>query len=116
MAMLRVNGAAMPAPSAMKVTVFDVSSGASRNAAGNAVMDRTGVKRRLELAWACLGGDELSALLQAMNGFFAVSYPDPENGDVRSMSCYCSERSAEVMRMAEGKPVWTGVKMSWTER
>lgn len=116
MAMLTVNGAAAPAPSAMKVTVFDVSSGASRNAAGNAVMDRSAVKRRLELAWPHLGSDELAALLQATDGFFEVAYPDPESGGVRSMQCYCSDRSAEIMRMSGGTPVWTGVKMIWTER
>jgi len=116
MAMLTVNGAAAPAPSAMKVTVLNVSSGASRNAAGNAVIDRSAMKRRLEISWAHLAGGELAALLQAMDGFFEVAYPDPESGGVRSMHCYCSDRSAEIMRMSGGQPVWTGVKMIWTER
>lgn len=80
MAMLSVNGAAIPAPSAMKAAIFDISSGVNRNAKGNAVVDRRAVKRRLELAWAHLEGDALARLLQAMDGFFTVSYPDPESG------------------------------------
>lgn len=116
MAMLRVNGAAMPAPSAMKVTVFDVSSGERRNAAGSAVMDRIAVKRRLELRWAHLRGEQLSALLQAMDGFFEVTYPDPQDGAIRSATCFCSERSADMLRMQEGEPLWIEVKMTWTER
>lgn len=116
MAMLRVNGAAIPAPSAMKATIFDASSGVNRNAKGNAVLDRTAVKRRLELAWAHLAGDALAELLQAMDGFFAVSYPDPESGAVQEMTCYCSERTAEILRMEDEHPIWIGVKMTWTER
>ena len=63
MAMLKVNGAAAPAPAVMKVTVFDVTNGAGRNAAGRTVLDRVGVKRRLDLRWAHLRGAELTALL-----------------------------------------------------
>lgn len=116
MAMLRVNGAAILAPSAMKAAIFDISSGVNRNAKGNAVVDRRAVKRRLELAWAHLEGEALAQLLQAMDGFFTVSYPDPESGAAREMCCYCSERSVEMLRMDADRPIWIGVKMTWTER
>lgn len=114
--MLLVNGAAAPAPSAMQVTVFDVSSGEKRNAAGSAVIDRTAVKRRLELQWAHISGEDLAALLNEIGGLFEVSYPDPVSGQDRSMQCYCGERVAGILRMQAGKPVWTDVKMIWTER
>lgn len=118
MSMLTVNGAAMPAPSAMKVEIFDVSSGVSRNAAGGAVVDRMGVKRRLNLKWSHLTGDQLSALLNATAGscFFEVAYPDPVDGGMRSMRCHCGDRAAGMLRMEDGEPIWTDVEMIWTER
>lgn len=116
MAMLMVNGTAVPAPSGMQVAVFDVSSGEVRNAAGNAVIDRTAVKRRLELRWAHIGGDALAALLNEIGGLFEAVYPDPMTGQARAMQCYCSERIAGILRMGDAGPVWTDVKMTWTER
>lgn len=116
MAMLTVNGAAVSAPSAMQVAVFDVASDPRRNAAGGAVLDRIAVKRRLEISWAQMDEHEFSALLQAVNGFFEAAYPDPESGQMRSISCYCSEKSAQILRMQDGRPLWTRIKMTWTER
>lgn len=116
--MLTVNGWEAPAPASMKVTVFDVTSGAGRNAAGGTVIDRVGVKRRIDLKWARMSGDALAALLQAVSAgrFFDVVYPDPETGAAREMSCSCGERAVGVLRMEGGAPVWTGVEMTWTER
>lgn len=116
MAMLTVNGSAIPAPSRMSVAVFDVSSGVSRTASGGAVIDRTAVKRRLELSWAHIDGNALSVLLGQLGGFFDVAYPDPQSGNMRSMQCYCSEKIAGILRMSDAGPVWTDVKMIWTER
>jgi len=114
--MLKLNGADFPAPSAMKVAVFDVSSGVNRNAAGGAVMDCIAVKRRLELKWAYLPGADMAKLLDGVNGFFRAEYPDPATGTMRAMDCYCSERVTGVLRMDGGTPVWTDVEMTWTER
>lgn len=116
MAMLKVNGAAVPAPTALKVTVFDVASDISRNAAGNAVMDLRAVKRKLQLSWAHMNGADFATMLNEMNGFFEVDYPDPQSGGSRKMNCYCSEREAGILRMDAGNAVWTDVKMEWTER
>lgn len=116
MAMLTVNGSAIPAPSKLSVAVFDVSGGVSRSASGGAVIDRTAVKRRLEISWAHMAGDALSMLLGQMGGFFDVAYPDPQSGNMRTMQCYCSERIAGILRMGDAGPVWTDVKMTWTER
>ena len=116
MAMLTVNGKPVPAPSAMSAAVFDVSGGVSRNAAGSAVMDRTAVKRRLELTWAHITGQDLSMLLGEIGGFFDVTYPDPVSGEPRQMQCWCGDRAAGILRMGENGPVWIDVKMTWTER
>lgn len=117
MAMLMVNGAAVPAPSTMRLTLFDLSSAQERNAAGELVLDRVAVKRRIDLSWARIGSAALASLLAAMNGgFFQASYPDPATGEMRSMTCCCADRTAGVLRMEDGAAVWTNVEMSWTEK
>ena len=117
MAMLTVNGAAIPAPSEMQVTVFDVNPAQERSAAGELVMDRVAVKRRIDLRWAYLAGSDLAALLSAVGGgFFEAGYPDPVTGEARSMRCCCGDRASGVLRMEDGAPVWTNVEMSWTEK
>lgn len=117
MAMLGLNGVDIPAPSAMKVTVFDVSPVQERNAAGELVMDRLAQKRRLDLSWARLSGSDLAAILNAVGGgFFDVRYPDPATGLDAQICCCCGDRTTGILRMEGGIPVWTDVEMSWTER
>ena len=118
MAVLTVNGADMPAPSALKISIFDVSSTADRNASGYVVIDRVGTKRKLEMRWAHLTAEQLSLLLTAVgeNVFFTAGYPDPQTGGQRSMICYCGDRATGVLRMEGGMPVWTDVEMNWIER
>ena len=117
MAMLTVNGVEMPAPGAMKVSIFDVSSVANRNAQGEAVIDHVAAKRRLELRWPCLAPDQLQILLNATCGaFFEAGYPDPIAGGMRTMTCYCGERAMGVLRMDGGRPLWTDIEMNWIER
>ena len=117
MAMLSINGRAVLPPSEMKVAIFEPGNGAARNAAGNAVLDRMGAKRRLHLKWAHMEGAQLAALLETVGtGFFEVSCPDPEDGEMRTITCMCSERTAGMLRMEGGLPVWTGIEMTWTER
>lgn len=117
MAMLSINGRAVLPPSEMKVAIFEPGNGAGRNAAGNMVLDRMGAKRRLRLKWAHMEGAQLSALLEAVGaGFFEAAYPDPEGGEMRTITCMCSERTAGMLRMERGLPVWTNIEMTWTER
>ena len=118
MVMLMVNGEAVPAPSSLKLTLVDVGSGISRSAAGTAVMDRTGVKRRLQLRWAHMSASALADLLgkTCAQTFFQAKYPDPAAGGAREMDCCCTERAVGMLRMDGGMPVWTDVEMEWIER
>lgn len=116
MAFLWVNGAAVATPSEMKVEIFEVGSGEARSAAGDLVVDRVAVKRRLTLGWAAMGADELGALLEAVKEpFFQVTCPDPELGQ-RTMTCRCESRTAGVLRLYGGEPVWKDVQMVWTQK
>lgn len=116
MAILKLNGADAPSPSALRVELFDVGSDEMRSASGRLVTDRLAVKRRLSLRWALLTADELAALLNAVGEmFFAAVYPDPELG-MRTAEFRCESRSAGVLRYVNGEAVWTDVEMLWTER
>lgn len=118
MPVLQVNEQAVPTPSALSVTVYDAGGTVDRNARGDTVIDRGAVKRRLDLTWAHLTPAELSGLLAAVgaSAFFEATYPDPETGAARTMTCYAEERSAAVLRVEGGAPVWRDLKMRWTER
>lgn len=117
MAVLTVNGAAIPAPSEMNVSIFEVGSGEQRSASGNLVADVTAVKRRLSLRWAHLSPLELGGLLgNTAAALFEVSYPDPLTAATRTMTCRCGESTAGVLQIRADQPVWTDVKMEWIER
>lgn len=116
MAILNINGWDVPAPTVMNVSLFHAHENTGRSASGSAVIDRSALKRRLELRWAHLSGENLAALLGKISGFFDVVYPDPLDGQQRSMQCCCSESAGGILRIQDGKPVWTDVKMTWTER
>ena len=118
MAILAVDGTNLPAPSAMKISILEVSAKAERTASGRAVIDRIAEKRRIELKWAYLTGSNLSALLSAVgtDAFFSLTYPDPVTAAARTMVCACTDRQMGVLRMIDGAPVWTDVEMTLEER
>ena len=72
MAILTVNGVAMPAPSALSVAVEDVGDDAGRNALGERVVDRVAVKRMIALRWARLTASQLATILQAVTAAVLV--------------------------------------------
>lgn len=115
--MLKVNGIAVASPSEMQVRIFDVGSQPERSADGGLVIDRVAVKRALKLKWPALSAAQMGALLSAVSdGFFTVTCFDPLTAAEREMVCRCGERSAGVLCMRDGAPVWSGVEMEWTER
>ena len=61
--MLTINGAEMPSPSEMTVTLEDRGETSAINALGQRVADRMAVKRVVHLTWALLTGGELAAMV-----------------------------------------------------
>ena len=95
--MIWVNGARIHTPSKFSVNVYDVSSEASRNAMGEIMIDRVGVKRKLEMEWPALSNDAVAMLLSVVTDiFFTVTYPDPITGTDRTITCYCGDRTAPL--------------------
>ena len=116
--MLTVNGASLPAPSAMKISIFNVGAQSARTASGLAVVDRIGVKRKIEMKWAHLSATDMQTLLTAVGAgaFMSATYPDPATGAARTMQCYCEERKTGMLRMKDGVPVWTDAELTLIER
>lgn len=114
--MIKINGTAIPTPSEFKITIKD-SAAAERSASGMAIMDFSGSKRTLKLKWAHLYGEPLASLLQLVEGnFFAVEFPDPVTGGMATANFWCGGRTAGVLRVDEGIPVWTDIEMEWSEQ
>jgi hypothetical protein len=115
--MISVNGAAISSPSKMSVGIYDVSRSADRNAEGDILIDRVAVKRKLECEWPPLSNAAMSTLLSAVTSvFFTVTYPDPQDGTDKTITCYVGDRTAPVLKYTAGVPYWEGLRMNFIER
>lgn len=116
--MLTINNTTIPTPSAMRISLIEVGDSSRRNAAGELVIDRCALKRRLQPGWNILSAADASALLAAVSGqpFFTLAYPDPITGSTRTVQCTCSAMDTGILRMEQGAPVWQGIEMTWIER
>jgi hypothetical protein len=115
--MIDINGTTIATPKKCSIGVFDISSAAARNAAGDTVIDRVAVKRKLDLEWGPLTNAAISVLLTAVAAqYFSVAYPDPVTGAAKTIVCYVSERTAPILKYTGATPMWESLKMTLTER
>jgi len=114
--MLKVNGTTIKTPKRMSVGIYDVSKSADRNAQGDILIDRVAVKRKVECEWGALTNAEMSALLSACTAvFFSVTFPDPQTGGNKTITCYVGDRTAPVYKY-NGTPLWEGLRMNFIEK
>ncbi|MDT8715434.1 hypothetical protein IAI10_02025 [Clostridium sp. 19966] len=120
MAILQINGIDIPDPSSLKVGVNDIDGDNSqRNAAGDLTRDRVAVKRKLECEWPALTNEDISTVLTAVKDvFFQCKFPDPEEGQIITKTCYVSDRSAAVYWKdpKTGQYLWKGLSFSIIEK
>lgn len=103
-------------PKKLTVGIYDVSSSADRNAAGEILIDRVAVKRKIECEWGPLTNAEISDILTKVTSvFFTVKYPDPLTGTEKTITCYVGDRTAPIYKDS-GTPVWEGLKMNLIEK
>lgn len=115
--MINVNGTAIKTPKKLSVGIYDVSKNADRNAEGTILIDRVAVKRKLEMEWGPLTNAQISALLSAVTSvFFNVTYPDPQTGVNKTITCYVGDRTAPMLMYQNGVPMWEGLKMNFIEQ
>ena len=114
--MLKVNGTTIKTPKRMAIGIYDVSKSADRNAQGDILIDRVAVKRKVECEWGALTNAEMSALLSACTAvFFSVTFPDPQTGGDKTITCYVGDRTAPVYKY-NSTPLWEGLKMNFIEK
>ena len=68
--MLSINGVAIATPKSFEVTISDLDGESNRNANGEMIRDRIGVKRKITLEWSPLTQREISTLLIAVSSVF----------------------------------------------
>ncbi|GBF73207.1 hypothetical protein PA598K_01492 [Paenibacillus sp. 598K] len=117
---LHINGTEIAAyPIEFSVTVLDLDDAESttRTADGLMTRDRVAVKRQIEMKFAALPWNKISAILRAtQNVFFDFRYPDPLLGNYTTKNFYVGNRPAPVAIEKNGVLWWDGLTMTLTER
>lgn len=116
--MISINGVAIATPKSFEVTISDLDGESNRNANGEMIRDRIGVKRKINLEWAPLTQSEISTILTAVSGvFFTVTFPDPQNGII-TKTMYVGDRTSPAYFYDEknNQVKWQGLKMNFIEK
>lgn len=119
MSLLKVNGVALPAPTALQPGIQDLDSedGAGRNQQGDMFRDRIAVKRSVHAEWGVLSRAEMAALLTAVSPqSFELTYPDPEKGDLRTITAYVGDRAPAICAVISDTDwEWNGLSLDFVE-
>lgn len=118
MALLTIGGVAQRTPKKMKVTINDMDGESTRNANGDLIRDRIGVKRKIDFDFPPLTQAEISTLLNAVAPvFFTVTYQDPVLG-MTTKTFYVGDRSAPILKYGNGTTqlLWEGLDMNFIEK
>lgn len=114
--MIKINGVEIPTPSDYQVSIQDISN-AERNANGTMIIERVATKRKVELAWAYLSKQDLSAILNYISPvFFIVDYIDPQDGGLKTGTFYSGDRSAGALSYINNEIKWKDIKFNLVER
>lgn len=116
MALLTINGAAIPAPSEYTLGIQDISK-AERNANGEMIIERIATKRKLDLKWNYLSAADLSTILNAVaDVFFTVQYFDSKDNANKSGTFYCGDRKCGMIDFKNSVPRWKDVTFNLIEK
>lgn len=117
---IAINGTELPKyPAKFVAKIMDLDDGetTTRTADGRLTRDRVAVKRQLELTFAPLKWEELSAVLQLMQDeFIRVTYPDPITGQQETKKFYAGDRVSPIAIERNGIMWWSGLEVTLTEQ
>lgn len=107
MAMIEVDGVAMPCPSSYNWDLQDVSaSDAGRTQDTVMHKNRVGQKRKLSLAWKGITWEQASKILRAFNQeYIAVRYPDFMSGQYETRIFYVGDRGGGAWVWGDWKKI-----------
>lgn len=118
--LIKINGEEIAAyPFEFSVTPMDLDNGETtvRTMDGTLNRDRITVKRQINWSFNALSWEAISALLKSMSAtFFDVYYPDPMEGDYVTKTFYVGNRPTTVAIARGDEIVWSGLKVTLTER
>lgn len=114
--LITINGVTITTPSTYQIGIQDISK-ALRNANGDAIIERVTTKKKLELSWNYLTQSELATLLTAISSvFFTVTYPDSQEGAIKSGTFYVGDRISSAIDYKAGVIRWKDIKFNVIER
>jgi hypothetical protein len=114
--MIEINNVLIPSPSTFKVGIMDISN-AERNAKGTMLIDRIATKRKLDVSWRDLKGNDLAELLQLVNSvYFFVKYYDPMTNRLETKTFYVGDRNIGMFSYNNGNPIWDEISFNFIER
>jgi hypothetical protein len=119
MALLKIGDTELPAPAVLQPTIQDLDSedGTGRNQSGTMFRDRIAVKRSVHCEWGPLSKSEMATLLTAMSpASFSLTYPDPQEGAMKTITAYVGDRSVPVLiPLGANDWMWGNLSADFTE-
>lgn len=118
MVILKVNNTEFPNPSKMQVTIEDWDASTSeRNANGDLMRDRVATKRKIEVEYSLLTGEQMSSILKATEDvFFSVTYFDPKENGFLTKTMYIGNRAPSFYILRDDKVMYRDFKFSLIEK
>ncbi len=116
MAIISINGVAIPSPTELTVAVQDISK-ADRNANGTMVLERIATKQKLTCKWGFINDYNLSQILQAISGVsYSVTYTNPLSYKVETKQMYCGDRQAGyIIKQDDGVILYKDFQVDFIE-
>jgi hypothetical protein len=119
MALLKIGNIDLPTPTVVQPTIQDLDSeeGTGRNQSGTMFRDRIATKRSVHCEWGPLTKAEMATLLTAMSpAAFSLTYPDPQEGTMKTITAYVGNRPVPVLVPLSGNNwMWGGLSVDFTE-
>lgn len=119
MSLLKIDGADLPAPTVIQPGIQDMDSeeGSGRNQQATMFRDRIAVKRAVHVEWGVLSREEMADLLTKMKPVsFPLTYPDPEDGDLKTINAYVGDRVPAICSViSDTEWEWVGLSVDFVE-
>lgn len=117
MAMITIDGVALPPPSKFDWGLMDISKAESgRNDKGTMIKARVVQKRKIGLQWLMKQPEEASAILKALNPeYFDATFYDAMEGKEITLKMYASDRAAPVKFWWDGHKYYGSIDVDIIE-
>ena len=113
--MLKIGGVAMPTPSEMTPSIYDITDG-ERDSTGTMHIDLIATKYKLECKWNILSQANMTNLLNAIKPItFNITFIDPVTGTEKTITVYKGDRSIPIFKIKNGENIYKDFKVNFIE-